>query len=355
MGLLGLSRLGYLLWQLAAWRAAWRLHREVGFDCGHHCSYGIYWMPSFLALMPFPYVWGPVGGAEAMPPSFWRVLPPRGKVYETVRLAAQRVGELNPWLRATARRAALTLAATPATEARLRRIGCRRVRQIPQLYLTTEDIAALEAIPLRERRPFRVITTATLIHWKGCDLALRAFARLSDALPESEHWIVGDGPDRARLERLAWKLGIRSQVKFWGLVERDAWLRLLEGVDVFLFSSLHDSGGFVCLEAMAAGRPVVCLQLGGPAITVDAQSGIRVPARHPRQAAAELGDALIRLAENPDERLRLGEGAKRRVRMEFDFDRRTEWISELYARAFDPLPSRRMTGPLAVGRSQRSG
>ena len=150
--LAGRGRLRYYLWQLAAWRLAKRLHREVGFDCGQHCSYGMYWMPSFLALMPFPYVWGPVGGGETTPSAFWFDLPFRGKVYEALRLAAQRIGERDPWVRATARRAALTLAATSHTQARVRGMGSGRTRVCHQFYITAEDIHRLARTPMRREK-----------------------------------------------------------------------------------------------------------------------------------------------------------------------------------------------------------
>lgn len=339
VGRIGGGRIGYYLWQLAAWRVAKRLHATVGFDCGHHCSYGIYWMPSFLPLMPFPYIWGPVGGGEGMPLSFWKELPLRGKIFEAVRWLAQRTFELDPWLRATARRSALTVAATKETEVRVRGMGSRNVRHCSQFYIQAEELHALAELPIRREQPFRAGAAAILIHWKGFELALRAFARLSAKHPDSEYWIFGDGPDRERFERLAEELGIAGNVKFWGFVNRGVWMEKLQQIDVLLFPSLHDSGGFLCPEAMAAGRPVVCLDLGGPGFQVAEGTGISVPAIHPAQAVKELGDGLISLAENPEERYRLAEAARRHALTELNFDEHADWIAELY--------------PAAVSRTQR--
>ena len=56
----------YYLWQIAAYLCARRLHRQIGFDVVHHIKYVKYWMPSFLSLLPVPFVWGPVGGVGGL-------------------------------------------------------------------------------------------------------------------------------------------------------------------------------------------------------------------------------------------------------------------------------------------------
>ncbi len=328
-----LARLRYYLWQLAAWRTAKRLHAEAGFDCGHHISYGAYWMPSFLPFMPFPYIWGPVGGGEGMPFRFFQELGMRGKIFEIARFLAQRAFEFEPWVRTTARRAALTLASTAETEARVRSMGGKEVRICSHTYISAEELYALASLPIRRDKPFRAASAAILIHWKGFELAIRAFARLAKFHPDAEYWVFGEGPDRERFERLAAELGVEKQVKFWGFVHRTVWIEKLREVDVLLFPSLHDSGGFVCLEALAAGRPVACLEIGGPGFQVTEDAGVRVPAIHPQQAVEALGDGLIRLAEHPEERYRLAAGARRRALTDLNFDEHADWIAEMYPAA----------------------
>jgi hypothetical protein len=64
-------QLYYYLWQIGVYRVAQRLHRAIGFDLIHHATFGKYWVPSVLSLLPVPFVWGPVGGAESAPKAFW--------------------------------------------------------------------------------------------------------------------------------------------------------------------------------------------------------------------------------------------------------------------------------------------
>ena len=116
--------------------------------------------------------------------------------------------------------------------------------------------------------------------WKGFHLGLQAFARTQH--PDTEYWIVGAGPAERSLKALAHRLGIADRVLFLGHQPRSEVLQIVQQCDVLVHPSLHESGGAVCAEAMAAGRPVICLDLGGPGLQVTAETGIR--SRHERQS-----------------------------------------------------------------------
>jgi glycosyltransferase involved in cell wall biosynthesis len=151
---------------------------------------------------------------------------------------------------------------------------------------------------------------------------LRAFA--AAGLPDAEFWILGDGPERGPLEDLAAELGIAHQVKFWGSLDRQAALAKLGECHVLVHPSLHDSGGWVCLEAMAAGRPVVCLDLGGPAVQVNAECGFVIAADTPEQAIHDLAAAMRELAGDREMCRRMGQAGQRHVKDDFNWADRAE-------------------------------
>jgi glycosyltransferase involved in cell wall biosynthesis len=321
----------YFLWQLAAYFRARKLHRQVGFDLAHHVTLVNYWMPSLLPLLPVLFIWGPVGGGESTPAVFWWSLSLRGKVYEAMRGLARRMSELNPLLRLGARRAALGLATTPETAKRLRAVGCRKVSLSSEAGLTGDESLQLSSFPFRENNIFRVASVGNLLHLKGFELGLQAFARFQRRFPTAEYWIIGDGPERKRLERLARKLRIADKVMFTGVLRRQKVLERLAECDVLLHPALHDSGGWVCLEAMAAGRPVICLDLGGPPFQVTDETGMAVPASSPQQAICDLAAAMMRLAEDPALRFRLAQAGRQRVAVQFDWDQKGNFMANLYA------------------------
>ena len=84
----------YYLWQVAAYFTAKKLHQQVRFDVVHHITFVKYTMPSFMALLPVPFVWGPVGGGETTPSGFWWSFSLRGKLFEIFRTLARLTGEL---------------------------------------------------------------------------------------------------------------------------------------------------------------------------------------------------------------------------------------------------------------------
>jgi glycosyltransferase involved in cell wall biosynthesis len=323
----------YNLWQLGALRIAKRLHLEVGFDIVHHATIVNYWLPAFLGLLPVPFVWGPVGGAESGPRTFYGTFGWRGRIFEHVRDAARWLGEVNPLVRAAARRCRIALATTSETAAALERLGCRRVRVLSQVAVDHDEFARLSAIPIRTSPPFRLVSVGSLLHLKGFRFALIAFAEMLKDHPDTEYWLVGEGPERRRLEQLTRDLGIADHVRFWGQVPRSDVMDILAECDALVLPSFHDSGSYACIEALAAGRPVICLDLGGPAELVTTDCGFKIAARNPEQVSSDLAAAMKTLAEDAALRHRLGEAGRGRVRERFFWDSSGDIMNEFYRTA----------------------
>ena len=336
----------YSLWQLGAWRRARALHREVGFDLTHHVSLMRYWTPSAAALPGVPFVWGPVGGGETAPRTVKRHFSPLGRREESLRDTAHRVAHLDPLTRATARRATVALATTHESAARMRALGARDVRLAARaVALSPDTIAQLGAMPLPEPgEPFRFVSVGRLLHWKGYDLGLRAFAQARRDHPDLEHaryWVFGDGPEGPALKRLARHLGVADHVRFWGRVPRADCLELLSRTHVVVHPSSHDSGGYATLEGMAAGRPVLCLDLGGPARQVDDAVGVAVPAHTPEQIVRDMAAHMVRLATDPALLAETGAAARRRVARVYRWPLLVADVLEHYAEALgEPAPAR---------------
>jgi glycosyltransferase involved in cell wall biosynthesis len=81
---------------------------------------------------------------------------------------------------------------------------------------------------------------------------------------------------------------------------------------------------------MAAGRPVICLDLGGPAVRVTNATGIKVAAIDPEQVVTDLTAALLRLQADPIHRAQLAQAGRLRVDQEFNWDRTGEKLARMY-------------------------
>lgn len=133
--------------------------------------------------------------------------------------------------------------------------------------------------------PFHVVTIARLSLRKNVGGLLEAVASLvpdsSDSGPSPVLSVVGDGPERSRLEQKAQHLGIRKQVRFLGHLDRGAVRDVLRKAHAFVLPSLHETFGVVLLEAMATGLPVVATKSGGPEDLVTPETGLLVPPDDP--------------------------------------------------------------------------
>jgi glycosyltransferase involved in cell wall biosynthesis len=333
-------RLYYFLWQFGAYFVGRKLLQRIDLELVHHLTLGTYWMPSFLSLLPVPFVWGPVGGGESAPRSFRDSFGFRGKLYELLRDVGRALGDINPLVRLTARRAVVALAKTKDTQERLEAFGSQRILVYSEVGLDADEIDRLNSLPSRQGNGFRLVSLGRLIHWKGFELGLNAFAQFHIQFRASDYWLIGDGPERKRLERLVQKLGVADCVHFWGSLPRAQALEKLAECDALVHPSLHDSGGWVCVEAMAAGRPVICLDLGGPAVQVTEETGIKVLAGSPQQVVRDLAAAMNQLAQDRVRCKRLGAAARKRVRECFCWDKKGEWLNLLYSvKAGTPMQS----------------
>jgi len=321
-------RLYYYLWQLGAWAVARRLNRTIAFDVVHHVTFGRYWAPSFVSLLSAPFVWGPVGGGESTPRAFLQGMGARGRAYEAVRSAAQWVAELDPFLRLTARRSCRALATTPETAMQLRRLGCRAVDVLGAVGVTEQDAAELQRQPGVNHDALRFLSIGRLLPWKGFHLGLQAFARAE--MSGAEFWIIGDGPDRRRLEALVQQLGVAAQVRFLGVLPRTETLARLGECRALVHPSLHDSGGWVCLEAMLAELPVLCLDHGGPATLVTRDTGFLANAQSPDLAVRDLAAAMAELAHRPDRARAMGKAARARMLTEYPWSYKGEQLDAVY-------------------------
>jgi glycosyltransferase involved in cell wall biosynthesis len=340
------ERLHYYLWQLRMLGVASALHAKVGFDLVHHVTFGRYWAPSFLCFLGLPFVWGPVGGGESAPRCFWSSGGWRSSLWEGSRELARWVGEHGPFVRATARRSAVALATTDQSASRMRALGCSYIETFLQNGLLDDEIEQLGAIQGKFKDGIRFVSVGKLMQWKGNDISLRALSQAD--IPGAEYWVIGDGPDRRRLEALASMLGIADRVRFCGSMPRHEVFSCFQNCDALLHPSLHDSGGTATIEAMAAGLPVICLDLGGPGAQVTANSGFKIPAHDPNQASREVASAMTTLARDKELRQRLSSGARDRARRDFRWSSKAERLNAIYHQVLAESNERRLTdGPRA--------
>jgi glycosyltransferase involved in cell wall biosynthesis len=170
----------------------------------------------------------------------------------------------------------------------------------------------------------RVVFLGRVVRAKGVETLVEAAARLRTR--DVEVLLVGDGPDRSRVERLARRLGVADRVRVTGFVPHDRVPAVLASTDLLVLPSLYEELGAVLVEALHAGVPAIASRVGGiPEVVEDGVTGLLVPPNDPRALAAAI-DAVL---EDAGFARRLAANAKRKA-VDYDLDHFGARVHDLY-------------------------
>lgn len=315
------------LWQIRAYFVARNLHREFHFNVFHHVTYANDWMASFIgALLPVSYIRGPGGGAHRVPKRFLSEFSLGGRFWQQLRIMGQWLFRHDPFFIIGQRRAKAILVCSRESLGAIPEKWRQKTHLFPVNGITRRDLTLLAPKKINSNK-FRVFSVGKLIRIKAFNLAIKAFKIFADKVPEAELTIIGDGPELTRLKNFVSKLDLEKEVHFLGWLPREKLLLKMPSFDVFLFPGL---GGTVVMEAMAAGKPVICLDIASPGINVTNDCGIKIKPYSPDQIIKEMAEALERLYRDKELRLRLGNAARIRVEREYRWDRLGERLLKIY-------------------------
>jgi glycosyltransferase involved in cell wall biosynthesis len=167
-----------------------------------------------------------------------------------------------------------------------------------------------------------------LVPVKGVSTLLKAVAEMSKSQPTPRVLLVGEGPERESLEKLAAALGLSERVRFVGFVE-DIW-PYYEQMDLFVLPSLHEGVPIALLEALGAGLPVVASAVGGiPHVIGTSEAAVLIDSQSPSTWA----EALTGLLSDRAKMTAIGERARKHIEANFSIEGMTEQYLALYQSA----------------------
>jgi glycosyltransferase involved in cell wall biosynthesis len=197
-------------------------------------------------------------------------------------------------------------------------------------YLPNVIDSRLFAAPTRQpQATLQFLTIGRLEEQKRIDRLLRLLAQARRQMRQPfQLTIAGDGSLRQSLQRQAAELGLESNVEFCGIVTDTA--PFYRAADIFLLTSDYEGTPNVVMEAMAAGLPVICTNVGGvPEIMQHEVTGLMFEPEN----EADFLDVLLTLSNDPAQRERLGNAASRHIETNFSLARLTSSLAALYERA----------------------
>jgi len=322
------AQLYYYLWQIFAGRMLKKKYAGR-FDVGHHVTFVRYWMPTCFPMLGIPYVMGPVGGGEFAPIEFENRFPLKPRIYEKVRRMVRMFVPLDLFVRASIARSSCMLSTTKESAEKIVKLRAQRVEIYPESGVSWAEFGQLSAVKdTSSLETIIFVSSGRLLALKAFEMGIRAFAAAT--IKNAEYWIVGDGPERRRLEAVVSELNLQDKVQFFGMVPRSEALEIMGRANVLVHPSLHDSGGWVCPEAMAMGKAVICLNLGGPGAQVTDQTGIRVDPAGYDETVKQVATAMQRLASDRTMLQRMGQAGRQEVEKKYIWENKCEYYSSVY-------------------------
>jgi len=316
----------YVLWQWGAYRLARSLVRETRFDYVMHLTFGTLWLPTFMHRLPGTFIFGPVGGGEAVPFPLVSSLPARARLAQYTRYLLMWTLPANLLLVAPIRRARLILARTQDTARLIPRAYARNVKVVLETSVS-EDLLLQNSVPRPAPSPaLRVIYTGRLVALKNVPAALHAVARAVSQGAPIVFTILGNGPVRKQLESLARSLGIDDRVEFRGELPHADVVKELQRSDIYLFPSLKEGGVWSLMEAMAVGLPVICSDTSGMSVITSSDCAIRVPPRSQEALINGFSEALIDLCSSSARRKQMGRSGRERIEQCFRWEHKAAFM-----------------------------
>lgn len=174
--------------------------------------------------------------------------------------------------------------------------------------------------------PVRFLFVGRFVYYKGCDILLHAFSKVKGA----ELMMVGSGPLQEECQKLIENYEMEDRVTLCGTISEEQLYEQFANCDVFVLPSVarSEAFGLVQIEAMSFGKPVINTNLpsGVPYVSIHGETGLTVEPKN----IEELTKAMQWMVEHEEERLRMGEKARERVKSEFSINNMLERVQNIY-------------------------
>jgi glycosyltransferase involved in cell wall biosynthesis len=179
------------------------------------------------------------------------------------------------------------------------------------------------------RLPLQGAFVGRLVAYKGADVLLEAAADCLKAGQVELH-IIGDGPQRAMLEKMIQRLEINTRVHIHGWLSHSEALNKLRDCDFLALPSIREFGGGVIVEAMAQGVTPIVADYAGPSELVDKNTGIRVPFVDKESLVAGMKLAIEQVIKYPEILNQLGAAARQKILSMLTWEAKARQIATIY-------------------------
>jgi len=255
------------LWEMFLFVYLLKRYKKEEFDLAQRVTFVTYRFPSFIWYFSKEFIFGPIAGGERYPLDFLKIFTSKGKIKEIIRMLMQRFSLFDPLVLLTLYKADKIIAVTEDTKTILPNFVQDKVIIKPAISININDFNIdLSKREVKSKNDIlKLLYIGNLLELKGIMLTLMALKDIDQS--KYEFNIIGSGKDQKTFEDYVVKHNLN--VNFLGQKNRNELSEYYLSHDLFVFPSLHDSGGMVVLEAKAHGLKVIVSDFGGPQMFVD--------------------------------------------------------------------------------------
>jgi glycosyltransferase involved in cell wall biosynthesis len=182
----------------------------------------------------------------------------------------------------------------------------------------------------KSQNKIRILMVGRMIGWKGFDIGISAFKSLLYKYDNIELHLRGNGNLKASLKQSCGNL-LNTKIFFCeDFLDYKDMYGFYTKYDIFLNCTLHDSGCLALLEAMSAGLPVVCIDVGGPRVLTDSKHALKIQTNEYKRMICSVSEALEKLICNKSLREGMGEKSKEKVLNQFMYQNKFNQIEKIY-------------------------
>jgi glycosyltransferase involved in cell wall biosynthesis len=318
----------YYMWQFMM--PAFIKGKKLKFDIVHNLNFHNDWTPSRLHVLNKPFVWGPIGHHPRIPKDYIiHVYGTKQYLIEQLKWITKKFfWKIDPFLNSTVKNADAIIAMNSSVE---------KVLNIDNAEVFRMSSVSCEAhgnAINKSESHFNILSAGRFVPLKGFDITIKSFARFYNQLHEHDRskvtlTLVGDGPYKNYLVKLANDLQLGDSVKFISWIERNELKKIYADAHVFLFPS-HEGAGMVVAEALSYGMPVICFKNFGPGEFVNEKCGIRINYGRYDNTLTDFAAAIKKIYIDDRIYNSLSEGAVKHFRENFDWNVKGDQLNNIY-------------------------
>lgn len=293
-------------WHRQVFDVAKNLTEHENFDLVHYVVPSGFREPGYLWKLGLPYIWGPFAGIANRPRQLLKSLSFKTRIFFTIRNWANFIQfNYNHRLEKALNATDLLLTGTSETKELIEKKYNISSICIPEHAIVTDGIGDFK---YKEGDVFNILWIATVDARKSLNFLIEALGKI-----KTDNWqlhVLGDGPRKPAMQRLAEKMGISDKISWYGKIPRSGVFELLKSAQLHVITSLGEGTTTVLFEAMANGVPTITLNHCGMKDVVCEKCGVKIDLLSVDQVIDDISKAISGFIRNPEQINRLSAGVR---------------------------------------------